>query len=301
MQLKHLNQALALLDPEMGFVTHANNHTTSTYDIGRQYYDSMAVGVLKNTATGKEYAIIGNFSFDYYNKCNEREPVVKLVGKYSFPDFTLAEAPEEPLNKSMPVLGQIGSVTCIDVSQKGTGELRYFASSGKGHTGPARLTRLEAETDVRNWHEGKPIDYVQEAVSPLVPNGTTWDQAAQELGLARLAPAAAAGKDSAFIPAYRDAFIAEADWHHKSENSFVIGAGNEWPQALAALYEGHPVYQSSWPENTSWILESNSRSLMVVHGSTKADWLRTAEPVRGGYHGGAWIVRPKIDVEPPVV
>jgi hypothetical protein len=83
MKVKHLLLALQQVDPELHFVTHANNHTLSTYDVGRKYYDSTRIGILQNKASGTQYVIIGNFSQEYYNKGNEGEPVVKVLAEAS--------------------------------------------------------------------------------------------------------------------------------------------------------------------------------------------------------------------------
>jgi len=103
-------------------------------------------------------------------------------------------------------------------------------------------------------------------------------------------------------------FIDSADWRHKNDQNFTIGAGNSWEQAKGALYEGHQIRCEDWMPNISWVLDGLSGKILHVLGNTKKEWQKTGSPVpnvsmasSGIQFPNNWTVLPKIDVEPPVV
>lgn len=64
---------------------------------------------------------------------------------------------------------KLGTVNCINVARLGEPiSLRYFGASALYHaTGQAHPTQAQAEADVLNWADGKPVAYEQHAVVPL--------------------------------------------------------------------------------------------------------------------------------------
>jgi hypothetical protein len=64
---------------------------------------------------------------------------------------------------------KLGTVNCINVARLGEPvTLRYFGASALcGATGQAHTTQQQAEADVLNWADGKPVAYEQQAVVPL--------------------------------------------------------------------------------------------------------------------------------------
>lgn len=63
----------------------------------------------------------------------------------------------------------IGTVHCINVARLGQPQdLRYYGTSAIcGASGNAHTTQAQAEQDIHNWADGKPVGYVQHAVVPL--------------------------------------------------------------------------------------------------------------------------------------
>ncbi len=133
-------------------------------------------------------------------------------------------------NTSQPVRGIIGHVHCIDVAPHFPPQLRYYGAagreSGKGPTGQAHLNFEQAEADVKAWYLGAEVNYEKQAVCPLVPRGMSWEMAARELqgkGIARLAPAAAAG-----VHAPPPHLVAElAKKRGRTEAQIAIALGDE--------------------------------------------------------------------------
>lgn len=87
-------------------------------------------------------------------------------------------------NTSTPVsrAQNIGTVHCINVARLGQPQaLRWYGVSAVcGASGNAHPTQRQAEQDLRDWADGKPVGYVQQAVVPLSE-------------MARYAPMVAAG------------------------------------------------------------------------------------------------------------
>jgi hypothetical protein len=87
-------------------------------------------------------------------------------------------------NTSAPVSRpqHIGTVHCINVARLGQPQaLRWFGISAIcGASGNAHTTQSQAEQDLLDWADGKPVGYVQHAVVPLSE-------------MARYAPMVAAG------------------------------------------------------------------------------------------------------------
>ena len=63
----------------------------------------------------------------------------------------------------------IGTVHCISVNRPGQPQaLRYYGTSAIcGASGNAHTTQAQAEQDLLDWADGKPVGYVQHAVVPL--------------------------------------------------------------------------------------------------------------------------------------
>jgi hypothetical protein len=76
----------------------------------------------------------------------------------------------------------IGTIHCISVNRPNEPQaLRWYGTSAVcGASGNAHMTQAQAEQDVQDWANGKPVGYVQHAVVPLSP-------------IARYAPMVAAG------------------------------------------------------------------------------------------------------------
>lgn len=115
----------------------------------------------------------------------------------------------------------------------------------------------------------------------------------QAQGIARLAPVAAAGmKASQTIGDYI------------AQNPFVIGPNNSWKEALAAMYNGYAVTQEHW-KGHKWVIENNSRQIMLVTGATKEEWAASAELIKEipdmEVIGRVWIVLPQIHPIPPTI
>lgn len=74
-------------------------------------------------------------------------------------------------NTSIPLTRPqtIGTVHCINVARLGQPQaLRWYGvSSVVAASGNAHTTQRQAEQDLRDWADGKPVGYVQQAVVPL--------------------------------------------------------------------------------------------------------------------------------------
>jgi hypothetical protein len=63
----------------------------------------------------------------------------------------------------------LGTVHCINVARLGQPQaLRFYgASAVAGASGHAHTTQRQAEQDILDWADGKPVGYVKHAVVPL--------------------------------------------------------------------------------------------------------------------------------------
>ncbi|RZL10242.1 MAG: hypothetical protein EOO62_13290 [Hymenobacter sp.] len=64
---------------------------------------------------------------------------------------------------------KLGTVHCINIARLGqpTALRFYGASAVAGASGNAHTTQSQAEQDILDWADGKPVGYVPQAVVPL--------------------------------------------------------------------------------------------------------------------------------------